>query len=90
MCSSDLNFTLLADTEGRVAEAFGVPVTKEQKSVKATIDGREEILVRGITAKRWTFVIGLDGRIAAKNTMVVAAEDSRAIAEVVAKLKQQK
>jgi len=85
-----LNFTLLADTEGRVAEAFGVPVTKEQKSVKATIDGREEILVRGITARRWTFVVGLDGRIAAKNTMVVAAEDSRAIAEVVAKLKQQK
>ncbi|HAV30726.1 MAG TPA: peroxiredoxin [Planctomycetaceae bacterium] len=84
-----LNFTLLADTEGRVAEAFGVPVTKEEKSVKAVIDGKDEILLRSITAKRWTFVIDRDGRIAAKNTMVVAAEDSRAIADVVAKLAKQ-
>jgi len=84
-----LNFTLLADTEGRVAEAFGVPVTKEEKSVKAVIDGKDEILVRSITARRWTFVIDRDGRVAAKNTMVAAAEDSRAIADVVAKLAKQ-
>lgn len=81
-----LNFTLLADTQGQVAEAFGVPVTKEEKSVKAVIDGKDEILTRSITAKRWTFVIDRDGVVAAKNTMVVAAEDSRAIAEIVAKL----
>jgi len=84
-----LNFTLLADTEGRVAEAFGVPVTKEEKSVKAVIDGKDELLTRSITAKRWTFVIGRDGKVAAKNTMVVAAEDSRAIADIVAKLAKQ-
>ncbi|MFO0248326.1 MAG: peroxiredoxin, partial [Planctomyces sp.] len=65
------------------------PVTKEEKSVKAVIDGKDEILLRSITAKRWTFVIDRDGRIAAKNTMVVAAEDSRAIADVVAKLAKQ-
>ena len=35
----DLNFALLADVEGKVADAFGVPVTREEKSVKATIDG---------------------------------------------------
>ncbi len=86
----DLNFILLADTEGKVAEAFGVPIIREEKSVKATIDGKEEILTRSVTAKRWTFVIGLDGKIASKNTTVVAAEDSKTILESIAKLKKEK
>jgi peroxiredoxin Q/BCP len=84
----NLNFTLLADTDGRVAEAFGVPVTREEKTVKALIEGKEELLTRSITARRWTFVIDLNGNIAAKNTMVVAAEDSKAIQDVVAGLKK--
>ncbi len=83
----DLNFTLLADVDGKVAEAFGVPITREEKTVKATIDGKEELLTRTVTAKRWTFVIGKDGRVASKNTMVVAADDSKAIMAVVEKLK---
>ncbi len=82
----NLNFTLLADTDGKVADAFGVPVTREPKTVKAVIDGREELLTRTVTAKRWTFVIDRQGRIAAKNTMVTAAEDSKAIADIVTKL----
>ena len=85
-----LNFTLLADTEGKVAEAFGVPITREEKSVKATIDGKEETLIRNVTAKRWTFVVGLDGTIASKNTTVVAADDSKAILATVAELKKGK
>jgi peroxiredoxin Q/BCP len=84
----NLNFTLLADTEGKVAEAFGVPVTKEEKSVKATIDGKDEVLTRKITSKRWTFVVGLDGKIASKNTSVAAADDSKAILKVLADLKK--
>jgi peroxiredoxin Q/BCP len=84
----NLNFALLADVDGKVADAFGVPVTREEKSVKATIDGKEEVLTRHVTAKRWTFVIGTDGRIASKNTSVVAADDSKAIMEVVARLKK--
>jgi thioredoxin-dependent peroxiredoxin len=81
----ELNFTLLADTEGKVAEAFGVPITREEKSVKATIDGKEEVLTRNVTAKRWTFVIGLDGKILSKNAMVAAAEDSKSVFEIVTK-----
>jgi peroxiredoxin Q/BCP len=84
----NLNFALLADVDGKVADAFGVPVTREEKSVKATIDGKEEVLTRHVTAKRWTFVIGTDGRIASKNTSVVAADDSKAIMEVIARLKK--
>ncbi|HUG93093.1 MAG TPA: peroxiredoxin [Planctomycetaceae bacterium] len=84
--SEDLNFTLLADENGKVAEAFGVPFDKKQQSIKRTIDGREETLTRGGTARRWTFLIDKDGRIALKNTEVKAAEDSQAILEAVEKL----
>ena len=83
----ELNFPLLADTDGKVAEKFGVPVTPGEKTVKATIDGKEESLTRTVTTARWTFVIDKAGKIAAKNTMVKAAEDSKAIQELVEKLK---
>jgi len=37
-----LNFTLLADTEGKIAELFGVPLTREPKTIKVAVDGKEE------------------------------------------------
>lgn len=83
----ELNFALLADTDGKVAEKFGVPITRGDKEVKATIDGKEEVLKRSVTEQRWTFVIDKTGKIASKNTKVAAAEDSKAIQEVVEKLK---
>ena len=75
----NLNFTLLADEEGKVAEAFGVPVTRGDREVKAVVDGKEHILRRSVSTKRWTFLIDKDGRIASKNTEVKPAEDSSAI-----------
>ncbi len=84
----NLNFTLLADPEGKVAEAFGVPFTPGEKSVKATVNDKEETLVRALTAKRWTFVIGKDGKILSKNTDVKAADDSKAVLDLVAKAKK--
>lgn len=83
----ELNFTLLADTEGKVAQTFGVPVTPGEKSFKATIDGKEETLTRSITAARWTYVVDKSGKIAAKYKVEKAAEDSKAIQEIVEKLK---
>ena len=77
-----LNFTLLADDKGEVAKAFGVP-TKAGGKVKH----KDEEIVRGVTAARWTFIIGKDGKIAYKNTKVNAAEDSKAVLEAVSKLK---
>ena len=79
----ELNFALLADTNGKVAEAFGVPVTPGEKTVKAVIDGKEESLTRTVTTARWTFVIDKSGKIVSINKMVKAAEDSKAIIEVV-------
>jgi len=83
----ELNFTLLADTEGKVADAFGVP-RSEGGTYNATVDGKEVPLTRGVTIKRWTYVIDKDGKIAAKNTEVNAAEDSKAILDTVAKLQK--
>lgn len=78
-----LNFTLLADEKGSVAKAFGVPVSAGG-SIEREIDGKKETLTRGVTEKRWTFVIGKDGKIALKNTEVNAPEDSKAILKLVA------
>jgi len=83
----NLNFGLLADTDGGVAKKFGVPVTPGEKTVKATIDGKEESLTRTVTTARWTFVIDKKGKVALKNTTVKAADDSKAILEAVEKLK---
>lgn len=83
----DLNFTLLADPEGSVAAKFGVPFTKGEASITREIDGKQEVLTRGGTAKRWTFVIDTNGKVAFKNDKVNAAEDSKKIMEVVKGLK---
>jgi len=39
-----------------------------------------------VTASRWTFVIGKDGKIAYKNDKVNAGADSKQILELVEKL----
>jgi thioredoxin-dependent peroxiredoxin len=79
-----LNFTLLADTEGKVAEQFGVPYSVGEKTVFAEIDGKKESLVRNVTTQRWTFVVGPDGKILMKDDKVKAAEDSQRILETIA------
>ncbi|MGE3314023.1 MAG: peroxiredoxin [Planctomycetaceae bacterium] len=83
----ELNFTLLADEDGKVAQALGVPFTAGKKVFKYKHEGKEHELTRGGTSARWTYVIGKDGKIALKNTQVKAAEDSKAVLEAVAKLK---
>ncbi len=81
-----LNFALLADEDGKVAKAFGVPL-RDGATIKKPVDGVEKSLTRGVTASRWTFVIGLDGKVIHKNTSVDAAGDSEAVLKVVASLK---
>ncbi|HEV3028236.1 MAG TPA: peroxiredoxin [Planctomycetota bacterium] len=81
-----LNFTLLADDNGAVAKAFGVE-TKKGNSVKQKIDDKEEEFTRGVTEMRWTFVIDKAGKIAYKHTKVDAPGDSKAVLEVLSKLK---
>jgi thioredoxin-dependent peroxiredoxin len=73
-----LNFPLLADSSGAIAQAFGVPV-RQGGTITRTVDGAEKELTRDVTASRWTFIIGRDGRIAYKSTQVNPAGDGEAV-----------
>ena len=82
----NLNFTLLSDPKGKIANLFGVPFKTGEKSIKREIDGQEYNLIREITTSRWTFVLDQKGRVVYKSTEVNAAEDSKAVMEVLEKL----
>ena len=81
-----LNFTLLADENGAIAKKFGVPLKPGGTFKTKDIEGNPVDLVRGVTAARWTFVIGKDGKIVYKNTNVNAPEDAKVISELINKL----
>jgi len=81
-----LDFTLLADENGAVAKKFGVPVDKGGEVKTKDIEGNDVVLKRGVTIKRWTFVIGKDGTIVHKDTDVKTDKDSQKVLEVVQKL----
>ncbi len=74
----DLNFTLLSDYDGRIAELFGVP-TRDGGSIKRDFQGEQVTLNRGVTASRWTYIINKDGKVVFKNKNVNAAKDSQAV-----------
>jgi peroxiredoxin Q/BCP len=74
-----LNFSLLADEEGRVAKQFGVPVGPGAEVKSRDADKKPLAFKRPLTTGRWTFIIGLDGNIAYKNTKVNPTADSKQI-----------
>jgi len=80
-----LNFSQLCDTEGRIAGMFGVPV-REGDTISRSIDGIEHLLSRGVTASRWTFVIGKDGRVVRRSTAVDPEKDCQNVLETVRRL----
>lgn len=80
-----LNFALLSDADGAIARAFGVPL-RDGGSIEREVEGVAHTLSRGVTAARWTFVIGRSGKIVYKNASVNAGEDSAAILAAVADL----
>ena len=83
-----LNFTLLADEDGSLAKKFGVPVGKGGEVKVKDADGKPVTLKRGVTAARWTFIIGKDGKIAYKNTRVNPGQDSKQVADFIGKLEK--
>lgn len=83
--ANNLNFTLLSDPEGEIAKMFGVPIREGEKSIEREVDGIIHTLNRGLTTSRWTFIIDKEGKVIYKSTEVDAAEDSKAVLEVLAK-----
>lgn len=80
--AENLNYTLLSDENGDIAKAFGVPVG-EGGSIKRTVAGTEHELVRAITAKRWTFIIGKDKKIIYKNESVDPEKDTQEVLDFI-------
>jgi len=80
--ANDLNFPLLSDKNGIIAQKFGVPI-RDGGSTTKEIDGHEYELVRSVTISRWTFIIDKDGKIAYKNTDVDVTKDSEQILEFI-------
>lgn len=46
-------------------------------------DGQPVTVKRGVTAVRWTFIIGKDGRLLYKNTQVDPAKDAKEVADLI-------
>jgi peroxiredoxin Q/BCP len=76
--AENLNFTLLSDEKGDIARAFGVPLG-DGGAIKRTVGDLEFELVRGVTARRWTFIIGKDGKIIYRNDSVNAGKDTEEV-----------
>lgn len=86
-----LNYTLLADESGEVADKFGVPkspgglVMPYGPDRKPLLNeaGERFRVERQATFARWTFLIGRDGKLLYKNTKVNPANDARQIVEFI-------
>lgn len=77
----NLNFPLLSDNSGEIAKKFGVPVS-DGSSITREIDGKEYIMKRGVTAKRWTFTINKKGEIIDINQVVDPEHDSQNVLKI--------
>lgn len=81
-----LNFTLLSDVQGVIAGKFGVPTSNGGSIYKETSSGKVE-LTRGITAKRWTFVIDKNRKVVYIDKGVNPDEDSKNVLNFIKSLK---
>ena len=78
---NDLNFPMISDSDGKIAKQFGVPL-RDGGSLERTIEEQVMTFIRGVTASRWTFVIGKDGKIIHKDMKARARQDSKNTLEV--------
>jgi len=83
-----LNFTLLADPDGSLAKQFGVPVAAGGTVKTKDAEGKIVTLKREVTAARWTFIIGKDGKVLYRNTKVNPVEDSKQVVAFIEKLEK--
>ena len=82
-----LNFPLLSDVNGLIAERFGVPAKKVGK-LSREIDGQSLDFFRSSSMSRWTFIIDKEGKVVYKNTKVKATEDTKKVIETLKSLKK--
>jgi peroxiredoxin Q/BCP len=74
-----LKFSLLSDPKGVLCREYGVAQSGGGEFRFKDREGKETTMARGITASRWLFVIGTDGRILHKNPAVDPANPLRTV-----------
>jgi peroxiredoxin Q/BCP len=79
--AQNLNFPLLSYFDGSVAKSYGVPVGAGG-SITRNVDNADVVLNRGITAQRWTFIIGTNGLVSYINQQVDAENDYKSVLEI--------
>ena len=70
-----LNFTLISDVNGYIANLFAVPA-RQGGSFDTTIDNKAVTLVRSTTPSRWTFILDGEGKVVYKDTQVNPQQDT--------------
>ena len=80
-----LNFTLLSDEDGEIANLFGVP-QNDGGSITREIKGQSLDLERGTTIQRWTFILDQKGKLIYRDMEVNAVEDSNKVKEFLSSL----
>ncbi len=83
--------TLLADPEGKLAAALGVPISAGQKvrtrgpDGKPLMDerGKSIIVARPLTLARWTYIVSSDGKIFARRENVDPVKDAEEVLRLV-------
>jgi peroxiredoxin Q/BCP len=75
-----LNFRLLSDESGEIADLFGVP-RNDGGHTQKEIEGKTWDLARGTTIQRWTFILDKKGTLIYRDSEVDAAGDSRKVVE---------
>ena len=74
----NLPFTLLSDPEGKLARLFDVPTTSGGV-IEKLFKGEKFKLERGVTTKRWTFLLSKQGKLIYKSDKVNASKDSEIV-----------
>lgn len=74
----NLNFTLLSDADGKIAQLFGVPI-RDGGTMEKEVGGQTLQLTRGVTTSRWTYVVDRNGKLVYKDDDVQAATDPETV-----------
>jgi peroxiredoxin Q/BCP len=82
----DLRFTLLSDPKGELCKRYGVSRSGGGTYRFTDRDGQEAAVTRGITASRWLFVIGTDGKVLLKDMNVNPADPLKTVWPVLDRL----
>jgi len=82
-----LNFPLLSDVNGVIANRFGVP-SRSGGKINREIDGQKLDFFRSSSMSRWTFIIDKEGKVLYKNTKVKATEDTKTVIDIIKSFKK--